>query len=575
MGQSPIKEFPMLTKLYIQNIAVIHKAEIDLSPGLNVFTGETGAGKTILISAIDAVLGERVTREIIRAGEEKAVVTAFFEELSPSAIETLRELGYEEDEGGILITRELSASGKSSGKINGIPATAAILKQISSMLIQIHGQRDSQQLLSAERQMEMIDSFGRNGRQRGEYKEAYDIWRTLERQKSELLMDEKQKAQRVDMLSYQIAEIEGAGLSDRDEEDELIARKKLIGAGEKVIGALSAAYGALIGEGELEGINSMFDRLSGGVGEAAEYIAPLEPMRSRLDEMSYELAEFTSELRGHLESIEFDPRELDDVEYRLSQIHKLKKKYGPNIAAIVDYGENARRELQSLTESEERLAELEKLSGEALRRAEDLAGALSDSRKKAAALFIEQVEGELAFLDMPAVKLSVRQDRKELSPDGWDEMTFFVSTNVGEEPGPLSKIASGGEIARMMLAMKNVLAQKDGVSTLIFDEVDSGVSGRAAQKIGQKLDQVSRGRQVIAVTHLAQVAAFADRHLQIRKEVEGGRTYTRVEELDAEGRKAELARITSGDNVTLTALENARELIAHAQKLKENKGAKE
>jgi len=557
----------MLTKLYIQNIALIHKAEIDLGPGLNVFTGETGAGKTILISAIDCVLGERVSREFIRTGEEKAVVSAFFEELSPAVEVVLEELGYRDDEGGLLITRELSALGKSNCKINGMPATASILKQVAGLLIQIHGQRDAAQLLSPEHQMGMIDDFGGYGPLLIEYTAAYDSLRRLMRQKSELVVDEKQKAQRLDMLSYQLAEIEGAELNDPDEEDELLARKKLIGAGEKVLAALSDAYNAIDGEGENQGIAALFDALSGGVEQAAQYIPELKQMSSRLEEIGYELGEYKAELRGQLEGFEFDPRELDDVEHRLGQIHNLKRKYGPDIAAVIKYGEDARVEFEALNSSEEQLAKLEEQLAQAFRQAQSLAEKLSVSRQKAAALFIERVEDELAFLDMPGVKLTVRQERGELSPSGCDEITFYIATNTGEQPGPLAKIASGGETARIMLAMKNVLADKDGVGVLIFDEVDTGVSGRAAQKIGQKLSQASRGRQVIAVTHLAGVAAFADRHLFIHKEVEDGRTYTKIEELDTPGREAELARIISGDNLTSTALENARELIANAKQL--------
>jgi len=560
----------MLTKLYIQNIALIHKAEIELGPGLNVFTGETGAGKTILISAIDCVLGERVSREFIRTGEEKALVSALFEEVSPTVAEALRELGYEDDDGGLLITRELSANGKSSGKINGMPATASILKQVAGLLIQIHGQRDAAQLLSPERQIEMIDAFGGHSSLLEQYMTAYDNLRELRRQKSELAVDEKQKAQRLDMLTYQLAEIEGAELSDPEEEVELFARKKLIGAGEKVLSALSQSYGALNGEGESQGITALFDDLSSGVGLAAQYIPTLEAMNGRLEEIGYELGEYAAELRGQLESFEFDPRELDEVERRLGQIHGLKRKYGPDIAAIIKYGEDARAELEALSSSEERLAELEVQLTQAFEQAQSLAEKLSKSRQKAATQFIEQVEGELAFLDMPGVRLTAQQERGELAANGWDEITFFIATNTGEQPGPLAKVASGGETARIMLAMKNVLADKDGVGVLIFDEVDTGVSGRAAQKIGNKLSQASRGRQVIAVTHLAGVAAFAERHLFIHKEVEDGRTYTRIEELDAPGREAELARIISGDNLTETALENARELIEHARQLTNN-----
>ncbi len=561
----------MLTRLYIQNVAVIRKAEIRLGAGLNVFTGETGAGKTILISAIDAVLGERTARDMIRTGEEKAMVSAFFEDISPRALETLRELGYDEDEGGVLVTRELSASGKSTSKINGMPATASILKQISSLLIHIHGQRDAAQLLSPERHMEMIDSFGRLDSLLEEYRTAYQRLRELEGEIQRLAMDDKQKAQRMDMLTFQIGEIEAAGLDDPDEEEELLARKKLIGSSEKVLEALSLAYTALKGEEEREGIDVLFDQLTGGVGVAGEYLASLAPMASRLEEIGYELEEFAAELRDTLDTFEFDPQEQSDIEYRLDQLYRLKRKYGEDIPAILEFCQNAREELDQITTGEERLARLKDQRQQVLQQAEKLAGELTARREKAAADFMARVEEELAFLDMGGVKLSARREEKPLAPDGADSITLYVSTNVGEEAKPLHKIASGGEISRMMLSMKNVLADRDDIDTLIFDEVDIGVSGRAAQKIGRKLAEASRGRQVICVTHLAQVAAFADSHLLIQKEVEEGRTFTRVRELDQEERVAELSRITSGDNITLTALENARELLAHAQQAKAGK----
>lgn len=558
----------MLTRLYIQNVAVIRKAEIRLGAGLNVFTGETGAGKTILISAIDAVLGERTARDMIRTGEEKAMVSAFFEDISPRALETLRELGYDEDEGGVLVTRELSASGKSTSKINGMPATASILKQISSLLIHIHGQRDAAQLLSPERHMEMIDSFGRLEPLLEEYRTAYQRLRELEGAIQRLAMDDKQKAQRMDMLTFQIGEIEAAGLDDPDEEEELLARKKLIGSSEKVLEALSSAYTALKGEEEREGIDVLFDQLTGGVGVAGEYLASLAPMASRLEEIGYELEEFAAELRDTLDTFEFDPQEQSDIEYRLDQLYRLKRKYGEDIPAILEFCQNAREELDQITTGEERLARLKDQRQQVLQQAEKLAGELTARREKAAADFMARVEEELAFLDMGGVKLSARREEKPLAPDGADSITLYVSTNVGEEAKPLHKIASGGEISRMMLSMKNVLADRDDIDTLIFDEVDIGVSGRAAQKIGRKLAEASRGRQVICVTHLAQVAAFADNHLLIQKEVEEGRTFTHVRELDQEERVVELSRITSGDNITLTALENARELLDHAQQEK-------
>lgn len=557
----------MLQRLYIQNIAVIQKATIEFENGLNIFTGETGAGKTILISAIDAVLGERTSREMIRTGEEKAFVSALFEDISPRASKKLEELGFEDEDGAVLITREITQAGKSVCKIGGMPATAAMLKEIASLLIHIHGQRDSAQILLSENHMELLDLFGGLAAELEGYRAAYNKLRDIERRLAELDLDEAQKAQRIDMLAYQVKEIEDAGLSDEDEEEQLNARKKIIRNSEKILEGLSAGYAALTGGESGEGIESLFDELSDGVDEAARYIEPLKPMAERLTEIGYELADFSGEIRSYLDGFEFDPRELDQIESRLDAIYKLKRKYGSTIAEIIAFGEKAAAELENISMSGERAkkldAERETAEAEALGLAKDL----SEKRLRAAEQFTGLVEEELEFLDMPAVRLSVSHREKQMSDTGADDMEFMIVTNVGEAPKPLSKIASGGEIARIMLAVKNVLAGRDDIDTLIFDEVDSGVSGRAAQKIGRKLKQVASSRQVICVTHLAQVAAFADHHLLIHKEVEGDRTYTKVKRLDEDQAISELARITSGELITELSLESARELWKHCHNM--------
>jgi DNA repair protein RecN (Recombination protein N) len=554
----------MLTQLHIQNIAVIHKATIAFSGGFHVFTGETGAGKTILINAIDAVLGERTSREIIRAGEEKALVSALFEEVSPRASAALEEQGYAVEDGAVLIVREITAAGKTSCKINGMPATVAMLREIASLMINIHGQRDGQQLLAAEKHRELIDAYGELIPAREAYSAAYRQLREISAELENLLTDDAQKAQRMDMLTFQIEEIEAAELDDPDEEEALQSRRKAIRNSEKILEGLSAAYAALHGGEETEGIADLFGELTDGVAVAARYMDSLETLSRRLEEIGYELTEAGSELRGILDEFEFNQAELDEIENRLDVLYKLKRKYGENIAAILSFLEEARRELEAITTSEERARKLTAEREKARTEAQHLADKLTASRKKAAAAFIREVEAELAYLDMPAVKLSLSHRARELGPHGADELEFLVVTNVGEEPKPLSRIASGGEVARMMLAIKNVLADKDDIDTLIFDEIDTGVSGRAAGKIGAKLRQVSRKRQVICVTHLAQVAACADHHLYICKEVEGDRTYTRVEELRGEAVYRELARITGGDLITDTAVENARQLWEYA-----------
>jgi len=555
----------MLKQLHIQNIAVIQKANVMLTPGLNVFTGETGAGKTILISAIDAVLGERASKDMIRTGEEKAQVTALFEDISPLAVHALEELGYSDDEGSVLISREIHLNGKGSCKINGVPATVSILKEIASLLISIHGQRDSAQLLAGEQHLRLIDAFGDLGGDMEEYHAAYRRMCDIREELESLKISDSQKAQRIDMLTFQIDEIEAAGLEDPEEEGQLQAQKKLIKNSEKVRDALSAAYTAIQGAGEAEGIGTLIDALADSIALAADFIAPMEPMSQRISEMRYELEEYAQDIRNTLEDFEFDPRELDVIESRLDTIYKLRRKYGDSIGEILSYCDKARVELEAITTSEQRARELTVALESATATAESLAAALSEKRRKAAQGLVLQVEEELAFLDMPSVRLSIRHQAKPLSERGMDEIEFYIVTNVGESPKPLSKIASGGEMSRIMLAIKNVLAEKDDVATLIFDEVDTGVSGRAAQKIGRKLAQVARARQVVCVTHLAQVAAFADNHLLIRKEIEGDRTFTRITALGEEEIVAELARITNGDLITDAALQSAGELRASSR----------
>ncbi|MDR2932421.1 MAG: DNA repair protein RecN [Oscillospiraceae bacterium] len=553
----------MLTQLHIQNIAVIHKATIQFSTGFNVFTGETGAGKTVLISAIDAVLGERTSREIIRTGEERALVSALFEGIPPRAVKALEEQGYDVEDGTVLIVREITAAGKNNCKINGMPATVSILKEIASLLIHIHGQRDSQQLLAPERHGDLIDMYGELDAALTAYRTVYQQMRAIKAELDGLLTDDTQKAQRMDMLTFQIEEIDAARLEAPDEEEALQNRRKVIRNSEKILSGLTRGYMALSGD-DTEGITALFGDLLSGVTEAADFIDTLKPMAGRLEEISYELSEAAGDLRDILDDFEFDPRELDTIEIRLDTIYKLKRKYGADIDAILKYRENAARELDAITTSGQRAEKLEKALQEATRQAMALAKELSKKRADSAARFISQVEAELAYLDMPSVKLSLHQESAPLGPDGMDAMEFLVVTNVGETPRPLSKIASGGEIARMMLAIKNVLAEKDEIGTLIFDEVDTGVSGRAAQKIGAKLRAVSARRQVICVTHLAQVAAYADNHLYIYKETDDGRTYTRVQPLEGDAVFTELARITSGDLITDAAIANARELYEHA-----------
>lgn len=550
----------MLVQLYIENVAVIQKANIELTQGFNVFTGETGAGKTVLISAIDAVLGERTSKDIIRTGESKAVISAMFENLPKTALDKLEELGFSDDEGTVLITREITEAGRTTCRIGGMPATTAILREIAPLLIHIHGQRDSHVLLSDEQHIQLVDAYGELGGLLEEYAEIYASMTDLQKKLRSINEDESQKAQRIDMLTFQINEIEAAKLDDEQEEETLLARRGVIRNSEKILRSLAASYEALSGGDQFDGILTLMDTLTDEMSEAAQFIADFESAAARIQEMQYELQEYSGDIRSYLDEFEFDPRELDDIERRIDTIYQLKRKYGASIAEILEFYEQAQQELESISTSGQRM---EKLSAQLVKvtaQAEKLAATLTKKRMDAAKNFIIQVEQELAFLDMPSVKLSVARTEQPLTANGSDDIVFMIVTNVGEQPKPLSKIASGGEISRIMLAIKNVLADRDHIPTLVFDEVDTGVSGRAAQKIGQKLREVSRSRQVLCVTHLAQVAAFSDSHLLIAKNEKDGRTYTKVTPLDEQQTIEQLARIAGGDRITDIALENARQL---------------
>ncbi len=553
----------MLSQLYIENIAVIQKADIRLREGFNVFTGETGAGKTILISAINAVLGARTSRSIIRSGESRAVVSALFSDLSPDAARQVEELGYTAEEGQLMIHRELDAGGSGSCRINGRPATTALLRQIASLLIDIHGQRDSQELLSTEKHLSFLDGFGGLEGDLEAYQRVYRSLCQVREKRESLEMDESYKLQRQDLLQYQLNEIESASLTP-GEEEELLAQREMIRNSERITGALGSGYQLLTGGEDGIGIVSALGSLGEELDTASQFVSGLEEYQSKVEDLRYDLEELASTLRGSLEDYSFDPRQLDRIEDRLDLLYRLKKKYGATVEEIIAYGERSAQELDELTFADERAAQLREEEQALTAQAEKLAEALSAKRSRAGERFIASVREELAYLDMPNVRLSLNTTRRELGPTGWDSVEFFLAANPGEEPKPLSKTASGGELSRVMLAIKTVLAGKGGVGTLIFDEVDTGVSGRAAQKIGLKLAQVAKSRQVICVTHLAQVAAYAGHHSRIYKQVEKERTYTHVEVLDREERVRELARINAGENITDIAMESARELLTLA-----------
>lgn len=551
----------MLSQLYIENIAVIRQATIDFQQGFHVFTGETGAGKTILISAINAVLGGRTFKEIIRTGETRATVSALFTEIPEELCKKIEVLGYPLEDNQLLVQREIDLSGKGQCRLDGRPATAAMLREVCSLLIDIHGQHDNQELLSAEKHLGFLDSYGAYRQEMAAYTAAYERMCECAARLDKLQMDESYKLQRMDILQFQIKEIGDAKLSD-GEEERLVEQQKRIRNAERITESLGAVYTLLNGNGEeMRGVLEALEEVSTELDTAAKYLTEFVGYSEKLSDAYYMLEELGSRARDTLEDADFDPRQLDAIESRLDTIYKLKKKYGNSIAEILEYFERISEEYQSLELSDELTAHLQRELDEANLVLHTVAEALTACRLAAAAEFSERVEQELAYLDMTGVRFSITRREKPYGPTGADEMEFMICTNTGEEAKPLAKIASGGELARIMLAIKNVLAEKDGIGTIIFDEVDTGVSGRAAQKIGKKLAEVARHRQVICVTHLAPVAACAAHHYRIYKTVEDGRTFTRVEELTRPQRVQELARIMVGENITDSALKSAEEML--------------
>ena len=552
----------MLSQLYIENIAVIRQATIDFQKGFHVFTGETGAGKTILISAINAVLGGGTFKEVIRTGESRARVSALFTGIPASLAEKIGELGYPLEDGQLLVQREIDLTGKGQCRLDGRPATAAMLREVCSLLIDIHGQHDNQELLSAEKHLGFLDSFGAYRKELEDYAKAYAQRMTCADRLEKLQMDESYKLQRMDILQFQLKEIGDARLTD-GEEEQLTEQQKRIKNAERITESLGTIYTLLNGDGEeLRGVLEALEEISTELDTAAKYLPDFTQYGDKLNDAYYMLEELGSTARDTLEEADFDPRQLDTIESRLDTIYRLKKKYGGSIAEILAYYDKISEEYNTLELSDEMV---EQLRGELERAEQDLrqaAKALTARRMEAAGEFVKRVEAELAYLDMGGVRFSISRKEKAFGPNGADEMEFLICTNAGEEARPLAKIASGGELARIMLAIKNVLAEKDDIGTIIFDEVDTGVSGRAAQKIGQKLAEVARHRQVICVTHLAPVAACAAHHYRIYKTVEEGRTFTRVEELGHEDRVRELARIMVGDHITESALQSAGEMLA-------------
>ena len=549
----------MLAQLFIRNIAVIEKASIDLEKGFTVLTGETGAGKSIIIDAIHAVLGERTSKELVRTGTDSASVSALFTGLDEDTLSLLDQLSLpREEDGSLLIQRDIRLEGRSTCKINGAPATVSMLKQLGPRLVTIHGQHESYELLSPEVHMEYLDSFAGLESLLAEYQAAYRTLRETQRQLEALQTDEGEKARLSDLLHYQIDEIEAANVRV-GEREELEAQRELIRNSEKIASALELLRGLLSGDEESEGLLAGISQAAAQAGRVAAYLPELAEASQKLQEAGYLLEDVDAILHGT--GVDFDPALQESIEERLDLLYKLGLKYGGSEEKILEYLEDCRIRLHQIEFSDEERERLEAQYETKKAAAIALAKELSEQRKAASKQFISQVKGELAFLNMPGIAFETEIQRVPLYHMGCDKLQFLVSANKGEPPKPMSKIASGGELSRIMLAIKTVLSGKDKVDTLIFDEVDTGISGAAANKVGQKLKQVSQNRQVLCITHLAQIAALADHHFLISKHVEGERTYTQVQGLDFEGRKREVARIIGGDQVTDLQLEMAGEML--------------
>lgn len=556
----------MLSNLKISDIAIIKEAVIDFDNGLNVLTGETGAGKSIIIDAINAIIGERTSRELIRTGSNNAEVSAYFEDINDDVVSVLDEFGIScEEDKSLLISRKISLDGKNVCKINGSNVTVSMLKKIGQALINVHGQMDNHNLLNEELHYTYIDGFAENSVIFEEYLNSYNDYFTLKSRYDNLIINESEKARKIDLLTYQIKEIEDASIKI-GEWEELEKRKKVLQNAEQLLALVNNAVEIINGNDNFSGVADMLNTASNSLVKASAFDESLNNISDTIAEMSYNITDCASELNSFLYSLDVDPNELDLIEERLDVLFRLSKKYGQNETEILEFLDNAQKQLDDITFSDKLKEQLEIELNEKYNVMDKASRILSANRQKYGEIFIENVKNELAFLDMASISFKIVQNRKAFDETGADEIYFLISANAGEEPKPLSKIASGGELSRIMLAIKNVLASKDNVQTLIFDEVDTGVSGRAAQKIGIKLKEVSKNRQVLCVTHLAQIACFADNHFLISKSESDNKTYTKVESLDNNGKIHELARIISGIDSTQLSLDAAAEMIENAKK---------
>lgn len=563
----------MLSLLHIENIALIDQADISFGSGFNVLTGETGAGKSIIIDAISAVLGERTSRDLIRTGEKSALVTALFRDL-PS-LPWFQETGIGPDENGeLLISRRIQGDGKNICRVGGVPCTVVQLRTLGSQLIDIHGQHDGQQLLDESCHLAYLDSFGELEPALSAYREEYAKLDALRKQIASLQMDETEKARRLDILQFQIDELESAHLR-LGEEEELDERKAMLRSADQLVAAVEGAYHALFGTDSQDGAASLLAEAEGNLSRVSNLSADLSQLLENLAALRYGTEDAAERLRDLKNSFGFSPKELDQVEDRLDHLHRLKKKYGATVRDMLDYLNKIRQELDQIELSDDLLIKLKKQRKAQLAMTRTLAETLSAQRKAAAERLKASIEEELRQLDMTKVRFqtefSPKPGKLGLDDTGMDEVRFLMSANVGENLKPIAKVASGGELSRIMLALKNVLAENDNICTLIFDEVDTGVSGRAAGKVAEKMSRLSLTCQVLCVTHLAQIAAMSDYHYSVHKEEKNGRTYTCVETLDRPGRRAELARLTGGAHQSEAILKGAEELLKEADAYKKSR----
>ena len=549
----------MLSSLQIENVAVIQKANVHFEKGLNVLTGETGAGKSILIDSINAILGNRTSKDLVRTGAAKAVIRAAFEDVPPAVLDSLEKAGYERSE-ALLLSREITAEGKSTCRINGMPATAAVLRELCGGLININGQHDSVGLLNPARHEGILDAYAQNS---AEYQAYYAIYRELVGVKKTLdamITDESEKQRRIDLLSYQVQEIDDAGLT-AGEEQTLESRRKVLANASTIRDRIAQCYALLSGGDEAPGAVDLLGEASNAVDAAAQLDGELSSGAGQLLDLYYTAKDVAADLIGRLDAYDTNDAELDEIDQRIDLIYKLRRKYGDTVEDILAFGERARKELEMIQSSQERVEHLQKEQRRLYTLAREKAEALTQTRLKAFDELNKRISGTLDFLNMPGVRMTLRHSRGPLASHGQDSIEFYISTNPGEAPKPLAKIASGGELSRITLAIKNAMADKDAVPTVIYDEIDSGVSGKAVSRIGEVLRQSAEGHQILCITHTAQIAALADCHLLIQKNITNERTYTEIHPLDENGRVEALARLISGDHVTELSLANAREML--------------